>query len=369
MYVPIRQEQDLVEAVLGLSVAEDEQVLMLVAAEHQDALPSWIESLAAEGVSLFGAVFPGLIHGRDRHDSGAIVEVVPVKEKACVVDLGASPDQWTLGEAAAGSEEGRATVCVFVDCLSPSISDLLVQLFHHYGNAVNYIGAGAGNGELREEATVFTSAGPVRNAAVITVLKSDSRVSVRHGWERSEGPFVATRTEGNIIREINWEPARSVYDRLFGEEVGPITQDNFFVATKEHPFGIDKEGQEDVVRDPIKLADDGALVCLSDVPENSVMHVLTADQESLVKAAAAAVDDCTPLPGSATMCFVSDCYSRALTLGDEFQRELDAVADGIGRICRDCVPQGVLALGEIASNGEQIPEFYNKTFVVGVFHD
>ena len=64
-------------------------------------------------------------------------------------------------------------------------------------------------------------------------------------------------------------------------------------------------------------------------------------------------------------CFVSDCYSRVLKLGEDFNRELDTARRALRA---DVALEGVQALGEIAANGKQKLEFFNKTFVVGLLH-
>ncbi|HIE56438.1 MAG TPA: histidine kinase, partial [Chromatiaceae bacterium] len=57
---------------------------------------------------------------------------------------------------------------------------------------------------------------------------------------------------------------------------------------------------------------------------------------------------------------VMDCISRALFLGDHFQRELDAFSQpGLPML-------GALTIGEIANHGDDYLEFYNKTAVVGI---
>lgn len=58
-----------------------------------------------------------------------------------------------------------------------------------------------------------------------------------------------------------------------------------------------------------------------------------------------------------------DCISRALFLEDEFDREIEAVY-------QENVPLiGALSMGEIANNGKDYLELYNKTCVVGILAD
>ncbi len=199
----------------------------------------------------------------------------------------------------------------------------------------------------------------------------NSRVSVRHGWERIEGPFVATSTHKNVIRELNWEPAMEIYRRALPPELRDVAPDDFFsLVTPSYPFSIQKEGREDVVRDPIRLTEDGELVCLTDVSANSVMYLVHGDPESLIMAADQAVREVAtraspPIGG----CLVCDCYSRAMLLGKEFHRELGIAADRLEDVAPGLEAEGGIVLGEIASNGEQSLEFYNKTFVVSVNYE
>jgi hypothetical protein len=372
MYLPSGGVNDIVDAVESLAPGRLDRAMILLAEPSQPGVPELIDALDARGIGFFGAVFPGLISGRAQHQEGAIVQILPLIGEPAVLHLDPQKEGWVGSppDIPIGLKH-PPTICVLVDCLADNISGLLVTLFNHYANSVHYFGAGAGNSGLRKEPSVFTREGIFRNAAVVAATRLEATVRVRHGWSRASGPFVATRTHKNHIQELNWENAGAVYERLLEQDLtSPITQKNFFQATKGCPFGIDKEGQEDVVRDPIRITDKGELVCLSDVPENSVLHVLRGDPDSLVSAAAEAVE-ASEITAEMKLraCLVSDCYSRALMLGDDFSKELGAVADRVEQSGCSCTPEGVLALGEIASDGEQLPEFYNKTFVVGFLHE
>lgn len=120
------------------------------------------------------------------------------------------------------------------------------------------------------------------------------------------------------------------------------------------------------MRDPMYITDADEVVVLSDVSENSVMYLAHGDRASLIEAARQAVVDCGA-PAQIERCFISDCYSRVLMLGDAFNSELDTARSALRGIA-DVELEGVQALGEIAANGRQKLEFFNKTFVVGLLH-
>ena len=46
-----------------------------------------------------------------------------------------------------------------------------------------------------------------------------------------------------------------------------------------------KEGTEGVVREPITIEEDGSLICLGDIPENSVMYILKGERAALIDSA------------------------------------------------------------------------------------
>jgi hypothetical protein len=252
---------------------------------------------------------------------------------------------------------------ILVDCQAPGISKLLEDTFDHFGNHICYAGAGVGFHDLRQAPSVFTGTGFIPHGGLLLYIPSRATVNVRHGWSRVHGPFIATRVRGNVIQELNWEPAGSFFrdqvealaPALKGRPVFPDLVSGFTLS-------IGKEGGEDVIRDPISINAADELVVLSDVPENAAMYLSQGDASSLLQAAQQAVAECNPAD-AVDNCFIVECFSRALMLKDGFPRELEAVTAALQKFT-DVPAEGILALGEIASSGRTSLEFYNKTFVV-----
>ncbi|MFK7905998.1 MAG: FIST signal transduction protein, partial [Chitinophagales bacterium] len=191
----------------------------------------------------------------------------------------------------------------------------------------------------------------------------------RHGWQQLEGPFVATRTEKNVIHELNWQNAFDLYKEVIDQDCTiPITKDNFFDIAKAYPFGIFKENSEDIVRDPIAVDENGALVCVGEVPENTVLYILKGEKNALISSAKRAAEDTLSedMPEIAQTLIV-DCISRTLFLENDFSEELKVVSECFNKTNQPIHPQGILTLGEISSYGEGYLEFFNKTIVIGTF--
>ncbi|MBU1486560.1 histidine kinase, partial [bacterium] len=66
---------------------------------------------------------------------------------------------------------------------------------------------------------------------------------------------------------------------------------------------------------------------------------------------------------------IADCISRVLFLEEDFDREVALVKERIASINKESILEGFLSLGEISSYGEGLPEFFNKTTVVGVLYE
>ena len=369
MYIDFNEPSELASAI---TVPADDPAtyLLMISDAHQHQIEDIIDSLNQRGITFYGAVFPGLLHGRQQKHSGAIIKQHRGGSKPVVIslkDLDASSLIDELPQVPSGTA-GKPSLHVFVDCLAPSVSGFLNTLFNHYANRLTYFGGGAGNSRLEKAPCVFSNDGVFDDAAVLSIDERPSTLNVKHGWQRVEGPFIATRTEGSIIKEFNWEPALDVYRRSLPEALRDTPADQFFSKiTPVYPFSIEKDGSEDIVRDPVGFTEEGGIVCISDVTENSVMYLVHGEQDKLIAAASDAVAEIvSEADTDAEECLVCDCFSRALLFGDEFERELDRVADQLDRTGGELLAEGALVLGEVASDGEQSLEFYNKTFVVSL---
>lgn len=365
MYLPFTSCEQAI-ADLRAAAATDVLWLLCLADSHGDDLPDLLAAFRTQGMKVCGGLFPGLIHGAATKDTGMIAIPLPASSQVALAHLAPGSVAWQTPPAKV-EENGKVSAIILVDCLAPHISGLLEDIYDRYGHRVSYVGAGTGYRDLRPAPTLFTEQGSQRHAALLITTRERATVRVRHGWKRVRGPFVASRTQGNIIREFNWESAGSFYRR----EVVALNPDYaahpvFPDLSTLYPLCIGKEGGEDVIRDPIRVTDGEELVVLSDVMENSVMYLAHGNRVSLIEAARQAVEDCGK-PQDVARCFVSDCYSRTQMLGEAFPKELETVCRAVARFT-DAVPEGVLAMGEIAANGEQILEFYNKTFVVALTH-
>lgn len=373
MYIPTANPEEIISAITRMEIHKDDVIAIMLGEKNKPNIDRLISRLNENKVEFFGGIFPGIIHGDHKYEEGATLMALPALEKPFLIK-GLSTEQIGIpdfGKRITENPRKKYTAMILVDGLTSNISLFLSEMFNRLGNSVHYFGGGAGSLTLKQEPCLFTSEGFVQDGAIVTFIKLESILGVRHGWERLMGPIVATKTRKNIIMELNWKNAFQVYRETVEcdskEELGTK---NFFDIAKEYPFGIHKEGVEDIVRDPIAVNEKGELICVGEVPENTVLSILKGKKASLIQAAGQAADDCLHIE-ERTMrhSLIADCISRVIFLGKNFTKELETVNQKIHSLDERQALMGMLTLGEISSYGEEFLEFFNKTIVVGILYE
>jgi hypothetical protein len=153
-----------------------------------------------------------------------------------------------------------------------------------------------------------------------------------------------------------------VYRELMQLQYGvAIDRENFYTYAVHFPFGILRADGEVLVRIPVALDDKGGIICVGEIPPNSVLALLDARAASTQSAAALAqglTSLCGSLQGQELLLFY--CAGRRMHMGEGMAAELGAIAchTAAGRVL------GALSLGEVGgSRAGGYPLFHNATLV------
>lgn len=270
----------------------------------------------------------------------------------------------------AGEKAGRAllekggdipgTVIIFTDGSCANISDFLRGLYHAMGPDYDYIGGGSGSNLYSDRTFQFTDEGISSESVAIAVLRGlKFSVALDHGWKPAGEPLTITRAEGRRVYEIDGIPALERYTAL----VGDCARKGFAYYGMRYPLGLPAAGGKFIIRDPLKAIDeDGSILFVTEIPENTIAMLMEGDTESLVAAAGRAVQNALNIPAVPKVFLLFDCVSRYLLLGDSYSKEISEITGHIGA----SIPfAGMLSFGEISSVSGT-PLFYNKTVVAAV---
>jgi hypothetical protein len=324
-----------------------------------------IKEANTQNIPIAGGIFPMILHDDCYLDDGIILKRFQTAKEAVIIK---NLNQYGLEVQLPELTENINSCIILLDGLMKNISVFLDRIYEEYWKNINYIGAGCGTISLIQKPCVFTNEGLFENAGILILIESEINLGVKHGWEKFSGPFIANKVEGNKIIELNWRPAFEIYKEEVEKHSGQnITIDNFFDISKAYPFGIYREGKEDIVRDPLSVNEDGSLTCIGEVGANVALNILNGDKASLIASAQAAsqlaMNDIEPID-----VFVVDCITRVLYLEHEFSRELAEIKKMLNSKRNPQILEGVLSLGEISTDKGGFLELYNKTIVVSAMY-
>lgn len=342
------------------AIEEGAQSLLLLAADANNVRASEVDPwLQRCPVPVFGGIFPQLIHQQRNHTEGyLVVGLSETVEVFAIPGLSESTaDHVSELERQLGAGAQPQSVMLLVDGMAKGITGLLDGVYDLLGSQPTFFGGGAGSLSFEQRPCLFFNQGLLADHAQFTVLGATFSLAVEHGWEKFAGPFVVTAAETTVVSSLDCRPAFTLYKELVEADSGQLfEQQDFFDIAKGYPFGMERSDGNLVVRDPI-TRDGEQMICVGEVPVNSVVYLLKGRQQSLV---AAAETGARSIGTGQSPVVIIDCISRVLYLGDDFVEELRAVSDAVA-------PRpmfGMLTLGEIANGGDHCLEFYNKTLVL-----
>ncbi len=341
----------------------DSCFMILIGEKSSIKVDELVDALNAKSITFMGGIFPAVISDQQHYEDAIVIDQIHTKNKPFFVEM---TSQALKLEALTITNKG--CLLTLVDGLSPNIAYFLDELYKTNGTSVNYLGGGAGSLSLQQMPCLFSNQGLKQDHALMLFIENSAALGVKHGWQELKGPLVATSTEKNTIKQLNWVEAFTAYKETVESDSGAkFNDENFFDIAKAYPFGIQKDYSEVIVRDPL-MQENGALICVGEVPQNSVLTILKGEKDSLINAAANATDQAVKKRTSSQTnhCFVFDCISRVLFLEDDFSKELDACQKVLHENQIRTPLLGALTLGEISSFGDGKLEFFNKTFVIGL---
>lgn len=282
---------------------------------------------------------------------------------ATSLQTGLSQDPFDAGRRAGrqllASGIDKGTIFVFPDGFASDISEALRGLYSVMGAEFKYIGGGAGDNLRFFKTYQFTEAAIESDALAVALLDGVAiEAVIGHGWRPKGEPLVVNRARGRRVFEIDGRPAFEAYS----ERLGGISRDNFAEWGMRHPLGFPDIWGNYLIRDPLKLAPDGSIEFVTEVPRDAVGYMMDCDVAELNETARLVADKAVQGVSGPRFALIFDCISRYLLMGEDFERELRAMKESIG----EGIPMlGVLTFGEVGSHGE-VPFFHNKTVAVAV---
>ncbi|NJP05051.1 MAG: GAF domain-containing protein [Chloroflexaceae bacterium] len=262
--------------------------------------------------------------------------------------------------------EKRATVLLFTDGLTGglSVDAALQHIADTLGPLCSLVGGAAGDNLAYDQTTLFVHDALGGDAIALMLLVSAVPVGigVHHGWTPMGRHMVVTRSERNMIYELDGRTPLDMYRELLAPQ--EITPENFRTVTRYHPIGFPRANGECLVRLPLNVHPDGSIECIGMLPEHAIVHIMQGQPDSLRDAARYAARHAVAQLGGVApaAAMVINCVTRPPLLEGEAEAELAAIREELGY---DTPLIGMYSFGEFAADEGPVA-FHNKTVAVYV---
>ena len=278
-------------------------------------------------------------------------------------------DSLVAGKRLAGllPTEGLRAVFVLSDGIHVNGSELVRGLKDNLPPDVILTGGLAGDGSAFKATKVGADGDPVEGAIAAVGFYGDS-LDIRHGSFGGWDPFgperVVTRSEHNILYELDGEPALDLYKRYLGDEARNLPSSALLFPLKIRSL---TDSRTDLVRTVVGIDDAAkAMIFAGDIPTGVSAQLMRGDFSHLINGAGRAARQAHG-NGSASLAILVSCIGRKLLLGQRVAEEVDAVSDILGSQCRTI---GFYSYGEISPHDfTSSCELHNQTMTITVFSE
>lgn len=356
---------DRIEQALFDSHHQEEVFMILLAEEDMFFATALVDLFNLHGAVFLGGVFPYIIVEGELKEQGVVIRRYSGKGECFVIQDSLTDQEDVAPLVEYVRENAPDTALMFTDGMSPYISDVVSSLYRYLGTSVRYFGAGAGTSDLVQKPVVFCRSGVLENCAAILFIKMEVHMTVRHGWVKLKGPLMVTGAEKNVLKTLNWQPAFEVYRQELGKAAAGMTAATFRKYARGHPLGFYREDSGEIIRSPFAARKDGALLCVGNVDDNTMVHIMKGNIPELKAAAVESAQESLKAAGSATDLVVFTCLARKHYLDAGMSEELSSIRELFLRYPHSKNISGAITLGAFASLPSGYLEFFTKSVLTG----
>jgi hypothetical protein len=337
------------------ATAEDLVIVFTSAAYDVEALyAAALAEAAPAGVS--GCTSIGAFTHTEQVANGCVAALLAADESSfgvCHVerdesDIAGSARRASQGaRERAGDQHPNSVLLLLTDGLTPDQREIARGAYEVTTAVLPFVG-GAAADNLTWDRTQTFGDGRVPSNGILAVWINSARrmgVSVDHGWRPAGKPMLVTRAEGTVVHELDGTPALAAYLAEQGGDLDP-NDPAFFRKVMESPVGLpNARGRYDVRQLHAFLPEGGGINFNTGVSEQSILQVMSTNDEALIEGARHAAEDAVvDLTDKARLALVFSCGSRVPLLGDRLREEVEAISSAL-----DGVPVcGFYTYGEFA---------------------
>lgn len=232
---------------------------------------------------------------------------------------------------------------IFSDGLMDEGSNLIYGLQERLGKSFPLVGASASDNMRFLKTYLYFNEELLTDSAVGILWggKLNFGLGIQHGWKPLGKPRIITKSEGNIIHEIDGEPGVKIYEEYLARDLAELQKEIRRISIL-YPIGIYLPGeQEYLLRNILSIENNGSLRLQGNAIEGSTIRLMIGTKESCLNATRQALNEAKKILFAPIVditkseiknfVFVFDSVSRYMLLRKEANQELEIIKEGFSK--------------------------------------
>jgi len=288
--------------------------------------------------------------------------------KAISLNISEAKDSFDAGVQVANRLNGEGLTHIFLlsDGLHVNGSEIVKGINSALTTSVTCTGGLAGDAAAFGSTLVGLNAAPQERAIVAVGFYGDG-LKVGYGsvggWDHFGAERLVTRSEGNVLYELDGQSALDLYKMYLGEKAAELPSSALLF-----PLGIKFDEESDTIVRTVLGVDEakGSMTFAGDIPEGCYVRLMKANFDKLIDGADLAANHTKVKGGSSDqLAILISCVGRKLILGQRIDEEVEAVRSVLGD---GATITGFYSYGEISPVVESAKcELHNQTMTITTF--
>jgi hypothetical protein len=342
-------------AKMAINAMHGEKIDLAIAFSSIDlAYPMLLKVLSAslEHTPIIGSSGAAVISGQGIYKHGLVVMLLSLPQgvysnTAFVKDIKAKTAFNAGGELGEKLLSGfkdirRVLSIIFSDGLIDEGSNFINGLQERLGKSFPLAGASASDNMRFLKTYVYFNQDIFTDSAVGLLLggKLNFGLGIKHGWKPLGKPRTVTKSQGNIIHEIDGQPAARIYEEYLDRNIIQLRKELKRISIL-YPLGTYLAGEEEyLLRNILSIENNGSMRLQGNISESSSVRLMIGTKESCLEATLQATEEARKGLSSQIAVFetkkinnftlVFNSASRYMLLRNDAQKELKIIQDGLG---------------------------------------
>ena len=284
--------------------------------------------------------------------------------KTACINIISFEDSKQAGKAIANSFDtvGLANLFVIADGQKVNGSDLVEGIQQHLPKGIIITGGLAGDGSRFQKTLAGLNATPTEGT-IIAIGFYGADLTVSHGsvggWDAFGPERLVTKSKGNILFELDGQPALDIYKKYLGDYSKELPGSGLLF-----PLCIHTSTKETaIVRTILSInEDEKSLTFAGNMPQGSYARLMKANFDRLIEGAGNAAHNSMQMLAKPDLAILISCVGRKLVLNQRIEEEVEAVRDRFGE---QTAITGFYSYGEISPvSGFSTCGLHNQTMTI-----